>query len=305
MLGVNQEGRNLLFVINKYAGLGYPSELERAIGKACDKNQTAFSIQYTQRRGHATELSGTAAQEGFDRVIAVGGDGTINEVAQGLLNSPVPMGIVPRGSGNGLGRHLGIPLKTTDAINAIFDSEILAMDIFTVNGKLSLNVSGLGFDGHITNLFGIKSTRGFIGYITLTIQEFFKFREFNTTITTESTTLNRNAFIIAIANSSQYGNNALIAPLASVCDGLLHINILRKVPLYRLDFIYAFFSGKLEQSSFCEIIETKSVEISTASKVAFHVDGEACGEEDTFSIKLYPAALRILHPNNGTSRGRP
>lgn len=305
MLGVNQEGKNLLFVINKYAGLGYPSELEHAISNACNQNQATFSIQYTQRRGHATELSSRAAQEGFDQVIAVGGDGTINEVAQGLLNSSVPMGIVPRGSGNGLGRHLGIPLKTTAAINAIFDSHVLAMDIFTVNGKLSLNVSGLGFDGHVTNLFGIKSTRGFIGYITLTIQEFFKFREFNTTITTENTTLNRNAFIIAIANSSQYGNNALIAPPASVCDGLLHINILRKVPLYRLDFLYAFFSGKLEQSSFCEIIETKSVEITTASKVAFHVDGEACGEEDTFSIKLYPGALRILHPNKGTSRTKP
>ena len=156
------------------------------------------------------------------------------------------MGIVPRGSGNGLARHLGIPLKITDAVDQIFDSRILPMDVFKVNGKLSLNVSGIGFDGHITNLFGVKSTRGLIGYVMLTVQEFLKFKEFETEIFVHGNLIKRDAFIVAIANSSQYGNNARIAPSASVCDGLLHINIVKKIPLFRLDFLYSFFSGQLD-----------------------------------------------------------
>ena len=298
MLAVDLQEKKLLFVVNRHAGLGYARELERMIGEACDKNNASCVVRYTESRGHATELSQAAAENGYNYVIAVGGDGTINEVAKGLLNSNVPMGIVPRGSGNGLARHLGIPLKTSDAVLALFRSEIISMDIFRVNGKLSLNVSGIGFDGHITNLFGVKSTRGFIGYITLTIQEFFKFQVFTAQIATGDKTLTRNAFIIAIANSSQYGNNAVIAPAASVRDGLLHINIVKKVPLYRLDFLYAFFSGQLEGSSFCEIIETKSFRLTTNRPVSYHVDGEPCDEQNTFKVELIPSALHILLPAN-------
>jgi YegS/Rv2252/BmrU family lipid kinase len=209
------------------------------------------------------------------------------------------MGIVPRGSGNGLARHLGIPLKISEAVKQIFDSKILPMDIFRVNGKLSLNVSGIGFDGHITNLFGVKSTRGLIGYVTLTVQEFLKFKEFETEITLNGKVINRNAFIIAIANSSQYGNNARIAPAASVCDGLLHINIVKRVPLFRLDFIYSFFTGQLSKSSFCEFMEAPSLKIRTTHPIDYHVDGEPCGLSDSFDIELMPAGLHVLVPAQG------
>jgi diacylglycerol kinase (ATP) len=288
--------KKILFVVNKYAGIGYPSALERTINNTCKKNNAACSIEFTQRKGHAVELAKEARLNGFNQVIAVGGDGTINEVARGLVQSDIPMGIVPRGSGNGLARHLGIPLKITDAVDQIFDSRTLPMDIFRVNGKLSLNVSGIGFDGHITNLFGVKSTRGLIGYVMLTIQEFLKFKEFETEIVMNGGSVKRNAFIIAIANSSQYGNNARIAPTASVCDGLLHINVVRRVPLFRLDFLYSFFSGQLDKSSFCEFMETPSLKIRTAKPIDYHVDGEPCGRTDTCDIDLVPAALHVLVP---------
>lgn len=288
--------KKILFVINRHAGIGYQGALEKRIRETCEKNDASCSIAFTQHRGHAIELARNASANGFQQVVAVGGDGTSNEVAQGLVHTGIPMGIVPRGSGNGLARHLGIPLKTFDAITSLFESSALSMDTFTVNGKLSLNVSGIGFDGHVTNLFGIKSTRGLLGYVTLVVTEFFKFREFETTILINGQELRRKAFIIAIANSSQYGNNAKIAPAASVRDGLLHINFVKKVPLYRLDFVYSFFKGNLETSSFCEILETSSVEFRTAKPVAYHVDGEACGLEDTFIIQLLPAALQLLVP---------
>jgi YegS/Rv2252/BmrU family lipid kinase len=293
---VNRQVGKVLFIVNKHAGLGYQTGLEGRILDTCEKNNVECTIEFTTGPGHGIELARSATALGFQRVIAVGGDGTSNEVAQGLIHTGTPMGVIPRGSGNGLARHLGIPLNTSDAINQIFQSKILSMDTFTVNGKLSLNVSGIGFDGHVTNLFGIRSTRGLLGYIMLTVQEFLKFREFEAEISMMGRTFKRRAFIIAIANSSQYGNNARIAPAASVCDGLLHVNIVKKVPLLRVDFVFSFFFGKLGKSKFCEILETKSLELRTKKSIYYHVDGEACGSQSTFKIELLPNSLQILVP---------
>ena len=294
--------KKILFVVNKFAGIGYQSDLERSIKTKCEKGSASCSIEFTQRKGHAIELAKEAHRHGFNQVIAVGGDGTINEVARGLIQSDTPMGIIPRGSGNGLARHLGISLSIPDAVDQIFESRILPMDVFRVNGKLSLNVSGIGFDGHITNLFGVKSTRGLLGYVMLTVQEFLKFKEFETEIVMNGEAITRNAFIIAIANSSQYGNNATIAPSASVCDGLLHINVVKRVPLFRLDFIYSFFTGQLAKSSFCEFMEAPSLQIRTKIPMDYHVDGEPCGLSNSFDIQLVPRALQVLVPVKNSKR---
>lgn len=296
-LGVNTDCKKILFIINRHAGMGYQAKLEGKISDACKKHRVACTIEFTRARGHAIELTKSFLNKGFQQVVAVGGDGTMNEVAQGLIHTGIPMGIIPRGSGNGLARHLGISLNISSALQQLFESNVFPIDTFTVNGRLSLNVSGIGFDGHVTNLFGVESTRGLIGYITLTIKEFLRFQEFGTLITMNGKTINRNAFILAIANSSQYGNNARIAPTASICDGLLHINIVKKVPLYRLDFLYAFFLGGIERSAFCEIIETHLVEFKTKRPIAYHVDGEPCGLEDSFRIELHSDSLHVLVPD--------
>jgi YegS/Rv2252/BmrU family lipid kinase len=293
---VKQKVSKALFIVNKHAGIGYPAKLEALVSRVCEREGVEHQLLFTGHKGHAVELSRGAAREKFDLVVAVGGDGTLNEVAQGLLCTHLPMGIIPRGSGNGLARHLGIPLTMSQAVDKLFTFETIMMDTFRVNGKLSLNVSGLGFDGHITNLFGVRSTRGFIGYLWLSTKEFFRFDEFGVSIYANDQTLDRKAFIVAIANSSQYGNNARIAPAASVSDGILHLNIVRKVPLYRLDFIASFFRGGLGRSSFCEILETRSFELRTQKPVSYHVDGESCGTADSFHIEMIPSSLRLLAP---------
>jgi YegS/Rv2252/BmrU family lipid kinase len=290
------DNKNISFIVNPRAGSGQTLALEKMIRQYAGAHHDSFDIHYTQAQGHATELAAAHAREGYDIIVAVGGDGTINEVARGLVGTATTMGIVPKGSGNGLARHLGIPLNTAQAVNALFNSEELAIDVFRVNGKLSLNVSGIGFDGHVTNLFGVKSGRGLLGYVTVTVQEFTTFREFTAVIDTNDSRFSRNAFIIAIANSSQYGNNAYIAPAASVCDGLLHVNFLKKIPLYRMDFVYDFFAGRVGNSPYSEIIETAGMKITTSSPIPFHVDGEPAGTSDHFDIALTPGALRILYP---------
>jgi len=293
---VKNETRKVLFIVNRFAGTGYKPQVEGRMIDVSEKNDVECSIEFTQGPGHATELARAAKEQGFDFVVAVGGDGTINEVARGLVNTNTPMGIVPRGSGNGLSRHLGIPLKISDAIDALYNSEAIAIDTFRVNGKLSLNVSGIGFDGHIANLFGGKSKRGLAGYAKLTLKEFLQFQEFEAEIVADGKTFHQKAFIIAIANSSQYGNNARIAPTASVRDELLHLNVVRKIPVYRVDVMYAVFAGNIENSSFCEITTAKTIQIRTKQSVAYHVDGEPSGHLDHFNIEVVPASLNVMVP---------
>ncbi len=288
--------KKILFIINKHSGVGYQATVEGQILSACKKNGAECTIEYTQRRGHAISLANNASKTGFDYVVAVGGDGTINEVSQGLLHTPTPMGILPRGSGNGLARHLGIPVALSDAINSLFTNKVVRIDTLTVNDKLSLNVSGIGFDGHIANLFADRKIRGLFGYVRLILKELFNFQEFEAEITGNGITSTQKAFIIGIANSSQYGNNIKIAPLASVCDGLLNVTILKKIPLYNLKFIYDFLRGSLKKSDMCDMLDATAVKIKTGKPVPYHVDGEPCGLSNSYAIQLNPASLSILVP---------
>jgi len=300
---VNNEGKKVLFIVNKFAGTGFQPELEGRMIDTCARHDAECTIEFTQSRGHATELAAQARSQGFDFIVAVGGDGTINEVAKGAMQAKIPMGIIPRGSGNGLARHLGIPLRVSEGVEMLFNSTVLNMDTFTVNGKLSLNVSGIGFDGRIANLFADKTRRGLMGYVRLTLKEYLTFKPFAAEIHMDGKILTREPFIIAIANSSQYGNNARIAPQASVCDQLLHITLLKKIPPYRADFIYQFFAGHLAQSAVCEMIEAPSLCIKTTGEIPYHVDGEPCGTNHDFHIEVMPAALPVLIPNT-QSRNR-
>lgn len=293
---MGNEVKKVLFIINKYSGTGYQPKLEGRILDVGTKQDAECTLEFTQGRGHATELAMQGIERKFDWIVAVGGDGTINEVARGMLHSNVPMGIIPRGSGNGLARHLHIPISITKAVESLFKSQPLQMDTFTVNNRLSLNVSGIGFDGHIANQFDKNGKRGLAGYAKITVREYIQFKEFEASVTTPEKEFSRNAFIIAIANSSQYGNNARIAPQASVCDQKLHVSFLHKVPPYRLDFMYALFRGKVDQSAYCSMVETDSLMVKTNHPVAYHIDGEPCGVDSLFTIKLLPASIRILVP---------
>lgn len=295
---MKNEVNKVLFIVNKFSGKGYDPDFDGKIIKACEDRNIECSIEFTRARGHATELASAAAKEkSFDWVVAVGGDGTVNEVATGLLFSDIPMGILPKGSGNGLGRHLGVPIKLDKALATLFTSNVIAADSFKLNNKLSLNVSGIGFDGHIANLFGNLKKRGLQGYVKLILKEFFRFKEFKAAISSHGTIVTRDAFVIAIANSSQYGNNARIAPAASICDGLLHINVVKKVPPYRLDFIYSFFKGKVHESAYCSMIETSKMRIESSIPIAFHVDGEPSGVDTVFDIEILPQSLKLLVPH--------
>ena len=296
------EINKVLFIINKFSGTGYQSQLEGRILDACRDANVECTIEFTQGPRHATELARSGTREDFNLIVAVGGDGTMNEVAQGLVNSPVAMGIIPRGSGNGLARHLGTPLHVEKAAQMLFQSVPVNIDTFTINNKLSLNVSGIGFDGQVAKQFATRGKRGLVTYAKVALEEYSKFKEFDAHITVAGKELERKSFIIALANSSQYGNNVKVAPLASICDQKLHISILKKVPAYRMDFIYSFLKGEVNKSTFCETIETDKINIKLAKPIAYHVDGEPCDEEDHFTIEIQPASLSMMVPKKNINR---
>jgi diacylglycerol kinase (ATP) len=288
----------ILFIINKVAGKGFLPTVEGKILDICEHYQAECTIEFTRSKGHATELAKEGIAKGFKKIVAIGGDGTLNEVAQALVHTEVTMGIVPKGSGNGLSRHLGIPLNFEKAVEAVFTGHPVLIDTFLLNDHLSINVSGVGFDGHVANLFGKDGKRGLLGYVKLTLQEFFKFDEYTGSLTIDGKTHSIRAFILAIANSAQYGNNARIAPLASVTDHKLHITLLSKVPLYSmLPFMLRFFGQRVYDSAYCQTYEGRAVQLFLEKSIAYHVDGEPTGSAKEFSIKVQPASLRMLVPN--------
>jgi len=288
---------NALFIINKFSGGGYRPEVEGRIIEQCKALDIESTIAFTQSRGHAIELAHLAAEQKFDLVFAVGGDGTVNEVAQGLVNTGVTMGILPKGSGNGLARHLGIPMSFRRALGVLRKNQVRAIDTLSVNGKLSVNVSGIGFDGYIAGLFANKAKRGLAGYAKLVLKEFITFQPFDAEVTVNGEVLKAKPFLIAVANSSQFGNNARVAPRASVSDQLMDLCLIKKVPLAQAPgFAGKMFTGQLAHSRFVEMRQTDRLTIELDKPMAYHIDGEAMSAASSFDVLVQPASLNMLLP---------
>jgi YegS/Rv2252/BmrU family lipid kinase len=288
-----------LFIINPTSGSKKFPDLDQEIKSYCQKVGIESSIQKTERAGHATELAQSSINQNFDLVFAVGGDGTVNEVAKGLIHSSVTMSILPTGSGNGLARHLGIPMKPAKALTLVDSGKSIAIDTLSVNGEVSVNVSGIGFDGHIANLFGKSGKRGLKEYVSLAATEFRKFKNFSISGNIDGVTIQSEAFILAIANSSQFGNNATISPTASVCDQLMDICIVKKIPLLQaLGFVGKMFTRRMHQSAFVKIIKSKKADFLFSADMPYHVDGEGRQTARKFSIELIPHSLKILAPSD-------
>jgi diacylglycerol kinase family enzyme len=185
----------------------------------------------------------------------------------------------------------------------IDSSHTIPMDSFVINNKLSVNVSGIGFDGHVAGLFAKEKKRGLIGYSKLIVKEFFSFHEFSIEIAIDHTTYKREAFVLAFANSSQFGNNACVSPHASVCDGLLDVCFIRKVPIVQtVGFVQKMFTSQIEKSPWVDIVQAKHLTLSFDQPMPYHVDGEAMKPERNFSITIQPASINMAIPKDSANQ---
>ncbi len=286
--------KKICFIINPISGIGKQKLVEKLIEQFLDPTLFDYTIKYTNAPKHATSLARKAAEENIDIVVAVGGDGSVNEVAKGLAGTQTAMAILPAGSGNGLARHLLIPLHLEKAITLINSCTIKTIDTINLNDETFVNVAGIGFDAHIGWQFSKYGKRGFSSYIKIVMREFRKYKEQDYELIIDGISHKRKAFLISFANGSQWGNNASIAPTADISDGEMDIAILKNVNWKSGAWIgYHLFRKKLHHTRQLEIIKAKEVTVKQNGIIA-HIDGEPIGIGKTFSIKVNPLSLKVV-----------
>jgi diacylglycerol kinase (ATP) len=286
--------RKALFIINPIAGGKKKDGVPDLIDQNLDKDVFEYNIIFTDGVAHARQIAAEAAGK-FDEIVAVGGDGTVNEIASAIVGSKAALGVVPFGSGNGLARFLGIPMDTAKSIKALSAYKVETIDSGQMNGQPFFNMAGMGFDAHIAEVFSHGKKRGFLTYIKSTMQEIMSYKPQQYHIEIDGKTYERRAFIISIANSSQWGNDVHIAPNASVQDGLLDVCIIRKFPIWRLPEIGARLMLKtIEASRYIEIIKGKNIRISRETAGPIHLDGEPQVMDANLNINIVAGSLKVI-----------
>jgi len=286
--------KTICFIVNPISGIGRQKVIEKLIDEQLDRTLFDYRIAYTKAARHAIELAREAAAANTDIVVAVGGDGSVNETAKGLVGTNSAMAIIPTGSGNGLARHLGIPLDLKKAMQLINAGKTTRIDSIQMNDETFVNVAGVGFDAHIGWEFARFGKRGFSSYIKVICREFPKYKAQDFELTIDGETLKKNAYLISFANGSQWGNNAWIAPTADISDGLMDIAILRDFKLLGgLGIGYRLFKKTLHESSYLEIIKAKEVIVKQEGIIA-HIDGEPIEIGSELRIKVNPLSLKVV-----------
>ncbi len=246
----------------------------------------------TQTKGHATELAAVAsAHKQFGTVVAVGGDGTVNEVARALLHSDTALGILPLGSGNGLARHLGIPLTLPEALDHLWKSKMVNIDSATLNFQPFFCVAGLGFDAHVSHLFGQQSQRGWDTYVKVSMKAYLDYLPQRLKIEG----LDAEVFSLSFANAGQFGNNAWVAPHADLADGLLEVCTVTPFPKwFGTALAFQLFTKNLRTSTYVAYQSLTSVNVETKRPALVHYDGEPWQlETNRIEVKIVPQSLRV------------
>lgn len=287
--------QNILFLINPISGGKNKSKFPELASKYLDREKFHATYTFTEHQGHAYEIAVEQIKNNIDIVVAVGGDGTINEIASALDGSGKVMGIIPYGSGNGLARSLNIPLRDKRAILNLNKLSSVKIDSGSINGKKFFNMAGIGFDAHISAIFANHIKRGMSGYVKTAIKEVSAYRPQHYKLIIDGIEYNKDAFMISIANSSQFGNNAHIAPFASLNDGLLDISITKPFPLYQFPVLgYRMFNKSAHLSKYVEIIKGRDIRIVREFGGAVHLDGEPRDMEKELHIQISPLSLSVL-----------
>ncbi len=287
--------KKIVFIVNPISGGRNKDGFEEQARSQLAGVDASLAFVYTQHPGHAHELAQEAAGQGADVVVAVGGDGTINEVASALYGTEIPLGIIPEGSGNGLALYLGIPLNERAALRRLSKFETTAIDAGLIDGLPFFNMAGLGFDAQVSDSFAQEKVRGPLGYMRTILNEIGKYQPRLYKLEIDGVAYEREAFMISVANSPQYGNNAYIAPQASVNDGILDVCIIHKFPLFSLPImLFRLFSKTADQSEYLEIIPGKHIVIEREDDGPVHVDGEPKALGKRLFISVRPASLRVI-----------
>lgn len=291
------KNRQIMLIINPISGTGNKRGLAEFATRLLSEIGYDTEVVFTSGKGDATRLAKEAINKNYYAVLAAGGDGTINETAAALCDSNVALGIIPAGSGNGLARHLNIPIDPIQSFNVIMENNVIDCDYCTVNGRPFFCTFGVGFDATVSEKFAQQNKRGKFMYVKSAISEFLNYAPQEYTISTNEKTFTEKAFIVACCNASQYGNNAYIAPRASITDGLIDVTIVHSgTPLDTAMVGVDLFTGYLDRNTLIHTFRTPSVVITRSVEGPAHLDGEPIIMPETISIKCHHKGLKIFIP---------
>lgn len=288
---MEEKRRHILAIINPVSGTGSKDKIPRLIETVVNPDLNDVSIIMSEYQGHAYELTQQAVKENFDIVVAIGGDGTVNEVGHALCNTDTALAIVPCGSGNGLARHLRLSMNASRSLQVLNNGVVGSFDYCTLNGRPFFCTCGMGFDAAVSYKFSNEGTRGFITYIKTTITEFFKYKPQEYVIDIDGQQMKEKAFVIACCNAAQYGNNAYIAPRATMQDGLIDVTVMHPFNLAHSPLIGArLFLKQLGRDHHVSIYRGKRITIEREGEDIIHMDGDPM---------MMPSKLVIENVNNG------
>jgi diacylglycerol kinase (ATP) len=296
---MTEEKKKIVFIVNPKAGITPKSKvvIELLAGNIIPSARFIPEVIFTERPGHATEIAATAVKNGADIIVASGGDGTVNEVSCALVDTDIPMGILPAGSGNGLARCLGISMSYALALRTIIRGNTKLMDVATVNDKLYTSIAGIGFDAFVAQKFADSSIRGMLSYMQIILNEFSSYKPLAYNLTIDGEDFEKQALMIVFANSNQFGFNTKIAPDAKVDDGYLDICVVKKMPVTQLLNVgYNTMRGTLGNTGFAEYFRGKEISITNIHDPLMNIDGEPKIMNSPVIIKIKPLCLRVIVP---------
>lgn len=286
--------KNIAFIVNPISGTKAKNRVGKLIRELLDPTQFAPTVVVTEYAGHATQLAEQFALQDYYAVIAVGGDGTVNEVASGLIGSKTALGIVPNGSGNGFARHLDISTRMNRAIEMLNSSEVIRVDYGMVNDKPFFSTCGVGFDAVVAEKFS-ETNRGLKGYVETIFKDLFQYKPETYELKGEGIDMNTTAFLVNFANAGQWGYDAYIAPKASVQDGWLDVAIVSEFSLMEAaGMAIRLFTKNIDENLHMNTLRSKELTLKRESEGTIHIDGTPVVMPAELNVKIVEEGLRVL-----------
>lgn len=289
--------KHLVFIINPKSGVKREKQVQQAIDKSLDQDRFTYELIHTEYARHGTELAKQAAEKGAFAVVAVGGDGSVNDIVAGLDGTDTALAIIPKGSGNGMARSIGVPLKTEEAIQVINRGNYINMDVAYANGKPFVSNAGVAFDALISKKFAKSVRRGLAVYSWLVTRHMWSYKEWEWDITIDGESFKEKAFIISVANGKQFGYNFQIAPEASWTDGLLDVVVIKKFPKFLGGaLVLRAMVGTITKSPYVNHYTGKKITITNPNLCLMQSDGDAYDCINSIDFHVEPGKQVVLVP---------
>ena len=286
--------KNIAFIVNPVSGTKAKNRVAKLIRELLDPQLFAPTVVVTEYAGHATQLAQQFAMQDYYAVVAVGGDGTVNEVATGLIGTNTALGIIPNGSGNGFARHLEISTRMNRAIEMLNSSEVINVDYGMVNNIPFFSTCGVGFDAVVAQDFS-DSSRGFKGYLQSIFKDLFQYKPETYHITGNGINQTTTAFLVNFANAGQWGYDAYIAPKASIQDGWLDVAIVSEFPMVAAaGLALSLFTKNIDKKLYMTTIRTKELTLTRNSDGPMHIDGTPMTMPAELHVKIVEDGLKVL-----------